>query len=162
MTTRKITLMALFVAIGTLTAHLVSFPVGASRVFPVQHALNVIGAVLLGPWEAALVAFLVAVLRNLLGTGTIFAFPGGIIGALLAGYLYRLTGRDLWAPLGEVTGTGLIGGLLSFPIAKFVLGKAVAAFFFVPPFTLSSLAGAITGYLVLQAIPKTYRDKATP
>ncbi|MCL4426154.1 MAG: hypothetical protein M1553_12150, partial [Firmicutes bacterium] len=38
-----------------------------------------------------------------------------------------------------------------------------AAFFFVPPFTLSSLAGAITGYLVLQAIPKAYRrDKTTP
>ncbi len=60
-------------------------PVGFSKCFPAQHMVNVISAVMLGPWYAMGVAFLAAVIRNLLGWGTLLAFPGGMLGALLAG-----------------------------------------------------------------------------
>ena len=38
MNIHKLTLAALLVAIGTLSAHLVYIPAGASKCFPVQHA----------------------------------------------------------------------------------------------------------------------------
>ena len=39
----KLTLAALLVAIGTLSAHLIYIPAGISKCFPVQHAINVLG-----------------------------------------------------------------------------------------------------------------------
>ena len=47
MQTRKLTSAALLIAIGTLSAHLIYIPAGVSKCFPVQHAINVMGAVLL-------------------------------------------------------------------------------------------------------------------
>ena len=152
--TKKLVLMALFVAIGTITAHLIWFPAGPARAFPMQHAINVLSAVILGPVEAGIIALVIGALRNMLGLGTIFAFPGGIFGALLAGYLYRATGKDLGAAVGEVIGTGIIGALVSFPIAKFLLGQEAAAFAFVIPFSISSISGAVLAYILLRVLPR--------
>lgn len=152
--TKKLVAMALFVAIGTITAHLIWFPAGLAKAYPMQHAINVLAAVLLGPVEAGIIALVIGALRNMLGLGTIFAFPGGIIGALTAGYLYRLFKKDSAAVIGEVLGTGIIGALLCFPIAKFLLGQEAAAFAFVIPFGISSLAGAILAFVVLRFLPR--------
>ena len=89
MNIHKLTLAALLVAIGTLSAHLVYIPAGASKCFPVQHAINVLCAVILGPKEAVSVAFVISCLRNMAGTGSLLAFPGSMIGAFLAGLAYR-------------------------------------------------------------------------
>ena len=45
---KKLTLTAIFIALGVLLAPLVSFPFGGARVFPLQHLINVLLAVLLG------------------------------------------------------------------------------------------------------------------
>ncbi len=79
----KLTLAALLVAIGTLSAHLIYIPAGISKCFPVQHAINVLGAVILGPGYATAVAFVISCLRNMFGTGSLLAFPGSMIGACL-------------------------------------------------------------------------------
>ena len=84
----KLTLAALLVAIGTLSAHLIYIPAGISKCFPVQHAINVLGAVILGPGYATAVAFVISCLRNMFGTGSLLAFPGSMIGACLAGLGY--------------------------------------------------------------------------
>jgi len=152
--TRKLVVMALFVAIGTISAHIIWFPAGPAKAYPMQHAINVLSAVLLGPVEAGVIALVIGALRNMLGLGTIFAFPGGIFGALAAGYLYRLFKKDTAAVVGEVFGTGIIGGLVSFPIAKFLLGQKAAAFAFVIPFGISSLAGAILAFILLRFLPR--------
>ncbi|NLK00864.1 MAG: energy coupling factor transporter S component ThiW [Clostridia bacterium] len=152
--TRKLTIMALFVAIGTITAHVIWFPAGPARAYPMQHAINVLTAVYLGPGAAGLIALVISALRNMLGLGTIFAFPGSIFGALLAGYLYRLFRKDTAAVVGEVFGTAVIGGLVSFPIAKFILGQEAAAFAFVIPFAVSSIAGAAVAFVLLRFIPR--------
>ena len=89
MQTYRLTLSALFVAIGTLCANLVYIPAGVSKCFPVQHAINVLSAVILGPGPAVAIAFVISCLRNALGTGSLLAFPGSMIGALCAGLLYR-------------------------------------------------------------------------
>lgn len=149
MKTRYLTISALLVAIGTLSAHLIYLPVAGAKIFPVQHAINVLAAVLLGPWWAGANAFAISLLRNLLGTGSLMAFPGSIFGALLAGFMYQKTQNRTFAALGEVLGTGIIGALAAFPIAKFFLGMEVAALFYVAPFLSSTMGGSLIGWVIL-------------
>ena len=153
--TKRLTLSAMFVAMGTILGNIIYIPVGVSKCFPVQHALNVISAVILGPWYAVAVAFSVSILRNILGTGSLLAFPGSMIGALLAGLVYKKTSSKLFASFGEVFGTGILGGIAAFPIAKFIMGKEVAALFFVVPFLLSTVGGSIIGYITLGILEKS-------
>ncbi|MGB9866790.1 MAG: energy coupling factor transporter S component ThiW [Bacillota bacterium] len=150
--TRQLVFMGLLVAIGTLSSHVMAIPVLGAKAFPVQHAINVTAGVLLGPAQSVLVATAIATLRNLLGTGTPLAFPGSMIGALLAGLAYEFTGYPWAACIGEVVGTGFLGALLSYPVAKWLLGKSVAALAYVVPFTLSSALGALIGLFVVVAL----------
>lgn len=140
--TRMLTTMALLVAIGTLGSQFIWFPAGVAKAYPVQHAVNVIAAVMLGPGPAVMIAFVIGLLRNMLGLGSLLAFPGGMIGALLAGLLYRYFGKKYFAAIGEVIGTGIIGALFAVPFAKFVMGTSFGALFFIPPFLISSITGA--------------------
>jgi len=140
--TRVLATMALFVAVGILGSQFIWFPAGIAKAYPVQHAVNVLAAVMLGPGPAVAIAFVIALLRNMLGLGSLLAFPGGMIGAFLAGYLYRKFGRKYFAALGEVIGTGIIGALFSVPFAKILMGTSFGALFFIPPFLVSSIAGA--------------------
>jgi len=146
---KQLTGIALLVAVGSLTGFL-SMPLLGARLFPIQHAINVLAAVRFGPVAAVTVAFAVAVLRNALGIGTVLAFPGGMFGALIAGVLYRMSGRVPFAVLGEVLGTGVLGALAAFPLARLVLGRDVLAYTYIIPFTLSSAAGALVATAILR------------
>ncbi len=141
--------MAVFVAIGTIGSQLLWFPAGVAKAYPVQHAVNVMAAVLLGPGPAVGIAFMIGLLRNMLGLGTLLAFPGGMIGAFLAGYLYRKFEKKAWAAVGEAIGTGIIGSLFAVPFSKVLLGTSVGAFFFMPPFLVSSVTGALIGWFIV-------------
>ncbi|MFX0559678.1 energy coupling factor transporter S component ThiW [Tepidibacillus infernus] len=44
---KQLTLMAMLVAIGTITSTLIWFPAGIAKAYPMQHAINVISAVVL-------------------------------------------------------------------------------------------------------------------
>lgn len=151
MQTRKLTSAALLVAIGTLSAHLIYIPAGVSKCFPVQHAINVMGAVLLGPEHAVAIAFAISALRNLLGTGSLLAFPGSMIGAALAGLAYSRFKAVPAAMAGEIIGTGLLGGLTAWVIASLLLGSKAAAWFFIPPFMVSTIGGSIIAGLLLKS-----------
>jgi energy coupling factor transporter S component ThiW len=152
--TLRLTLTAMLVAIGTLTSHLFSIPIGFTRVFPMQHFINVLSAVLLGPAYAVLQAFSVSLLRNFMGTGSLFAFPGSMIGALLAAYLYKKTQKLTMALTGEVIGTGILGAIACYPLATLFLGQDAALFGFIPSFIFSSIAGSLFGYLMLTIVMK--------
>ncbi|WP_285766355.1 energy coupling factor transporter S component ThiW [Peribacillus sp. SI8-4] len=151
---RKMTLTAMITAITTLTSSFLFIPAGFAKAFPIQHLANVLTAVLLGPAYAVTQAFLVSLIRNLSGTGSIFAFPGSMIGALLAAYLYRKTKSLKYACLGEVVGTGLLGSLACYPIAVLLLGEKTALFGIMPAFLLSSLAGAFLAFMLLNILLK--------
>lgn len=151
MQTRKLTTAALFIAIGTLSAHLIYIPAGVSRCFPVQHAINVLGAVLLGPEYALSIAFIISVLRNLFGTGSLLAFPGSMIGAFLAGVAYRSYKKLPVAMMGEVLGTGIVGGVVAWVLATTFLGSKAVAWFFVPPFLVSTIGGSIIAGLLIKS-----------
>lgn len=152
MKTKKLTLMAILVAIGVLGAQFLWFPTGVARAFPVQHAVNVITAVLLGPGPAVVVAFLIGLVRNMLGLGSLLAFPGGMLGALLAGLFYRFFRRKGAAAIGEMIGTGVLGSLLSVPIANLLMGQKAGALAFVPGFLASSITGALLGWLIIRRL----------
>ncbi len=149
MNIHKLTMAALLVAIGALSAHLVYIPAGASKCFPVQHAINVLCAVLLGPKEAVSVAFLISCLRNMAGTGSLLAFPGSMAGALAAGLMYsrfRSTGA---AMLGEIAGTGILGALLAWVIACAILCTQAPAWYYDPPFLIrTAVCSCIAGLLL--------------
>ena len=157
--TRQITLMAALAALGVAASFIGNIPLPflATKVYPFKALLNVLGAVLLGPWQAAGVALVVAVLRISLSTGTILAIPGGICGALLAGYLVRWTGRWWTALFGELVGTGLVAALIAYPIAVYLLGRNVAALAYVVPFATASLVGVV---LAAVAVPVLLRVPA--
>ena len=159
MNVRKIVLTALFMGIGVLSANLVVIPVGFAKCFPVQHALNILLAVLVGTRGAVMGSFGIALLRNLLGTGTVMAFPGSGFGALLAGLAYKRTNSIYAAILGEVIGTGIIGGFVAFLIAKFVLGSEIAAFTYLIPFTISSIGGSLIAFLLYKFLGQSILKK---
>lgn len=144
--------MAALAVVGSF----VSFPVAGSKCAPVQHLVNILCAVFVGPWWGVACAFIASLIRNLLALGSPLAFPGSMCGALLAGLLYRYIKKTPVAYVGELVGTGLIGGMLSYPIALFVMGNDKAALFtFVIPFLISSLGGTIIAVIIVTSLSKT-------
>ncbi len=150
-TTRKLVLAALFAGLGVLLSSF-AIPVGGARVFPFQHTINAVAGVLLGPWWAAGSALVTATLRVSLGTGSLFAFPGSPFGAIAVGLAYRLLRRDeaaLFEPLGTVLVGATLGAVLISPFLGAAAGGLLAL---MAAFALSSIPGAIIGYLVLKAL----------
>ena len=134
---------------------LISFPVFGSKCAPVQHMVNVICALLLGPAWGVGVAFLASLLRNLLGIGSLLAFPGSMVGALCCGLVFRLSRRIDLTCLAEALGTGFLGGLAAYPIAKLLMGvQPETAFVYVIPFLISTVAGSILAFAVLSMLER--------
>jgi len=153
--TRSVAYAVVLVAIGVALAPYTSFPVGIAKVNPTQHFVNVVGAVLLGPWWAVVIAAVIGVIRNVMGVGTLLAFPGGMIGAFLAGFLYERSRKLVLAAVGEVVGTGFIAPVVSaLFVAPFLMGKAIPLLALIPSFLTSTLAGAILGVLALKLLQR--------
>ena len=66
---RKLTIAGVLVAVAVVGS-LFSIPVLGAKCSPVQHMVNVLGAVLLGPWYALGMGFAAALIRNVLGLGS--------------------------------------------------------------------------------------------
>ncbi|MBA2375668.1 MAG: energy coupling factor transporter S component ThiW [Actinomycetota bacterium] len=149
--TCTLVLAALFAAIGVLLSSF-AVPVGGARVLPFQHAINAVAGVLLGPWWAAGSALVTATLRFAFGTGSLFAFPGSPFGAVAVGFAYMYMKRDeaaLFEPVGTIFVGATLGALLISPF----IGEATGGFIALAvSFALSSIPGAIVGYLVLKAL----------
>ena len=95
-----------------------------------------------------------SLLRNLMGTGTLLAFPGSMCGAFLCGILYKYGKHLPYAYAGELFGTSVIGGLLSYPVAVLLMGSKSAVFGFVVPFFISSFGGTILAVVLVTAMKK--------
>lgn len=150
----KLSLAGILIALGVVCSAF-SIPVGAARCFPVQHMVNVISGVLLGPWYACAMAFVTSLIRVLLGTGTLLAFPGSMVGALVCGLVYRAAKSIPAACVGEVFGTGILGGMAAYPVASFLLGKEAALFTYVVPFLVSTVGGSIIAAVVLFCLSRS-------
>lgn len=151
---KKLAIASLLTAVAVVGS-LFSFPVLGSRCSPVQHMVNILCAVFLGPWYGLACAFAASLLRNLLGLGTLLAFPGSMVGALVCGLTYWGT-RNLGATcVGEVIGTGILGGLAAWPIATLILGQTAAVYAYIGPFLVSTVGGSIIAGVVLFALKRS-------
>ena len=120
--------------------------------------VNILCAVLLGPWYGVGVAFGASLLRNLLGLGSLMAFPGSMFGALLCGLVYSKTGNLLGTLAGEVFGTAILGGLCAYPVAILFMGQSAAglAFYaYIIPFLISTAGGAVISAVLLYSLKKS-------
>ncbi len=153
MQTRKLVLGGFFAALPVVLSFVPgSIPVAGAKLLPWQHMTNVIAAMVLGPWYAALSATVAAILRNLLQLGTPLAFPGGIPGALVVGFAYQLWRRE-WVGLLEPIGTGLIGATLgALIIAPAIMHTAIPLGTLLYLFLASSIPGTVLGMLVLKVL----------
>lgn len=155
--TKKLVLTGLFVALAVVGSSF-SFPVFGSKCSPVQHIANILAGVLLGPSYAVIAAFMASFLRNISGLGSLMAYPGSMIGAFCCGIFYKKTGK-LWpALLGEVLGTGVLGGLCAYPVAVFLMGNRrgdLAFYSYILPFLISTGVGALIAGNVLYSLKRT-------
>lgn len=154
--TKKLTLAGVLCAVAVVGS-MFSFPVFGSKCAPVQHMVNILCAVLLGPWYGVAVAFTASLLRNLLGLGSLMAFPGSMCGALLCGLVYDHFRNLIPTLCAEVFGTGIIGGLLAWPVAVLLMGKPagnIAFYAYVVPFLVSTIGGSLIAGAVLLTLEK--------
>ena len=140
-------LTALAVSLSTF-----AIPIGPSKCFPIQHLCNAIAGVFLGPGYGVAMAFCTSLIRNLIGTGSPLAFPGSMVGAFLCGFLYQHTGKLAAAYFGEVFGTGIIGGLLCYPVATLLMGQEAALFAYVIPFLISTAGGTVMAMILVGSL----------
>ena len=132
-----------------------SVPVFGAKAVPVQHIINVLAGVILGPGYAVLIAFSGSLLRNLLGLGTILAFPGSMFGALLAGLLAKYKQNIYISALGEIIGTAIFGSLAAYYIALILFeNQHLSLFIYVVPFFLSTLIGSVIAIIFLKLLDK--------
>lgn len=145
---------------GILTAiavvgSLFSFPVAGSKCAPVQHIVNIVAAIILGPGWSVGIAFCSSLLRNLFGIGSLMAFPGSMVGALCCGIVYRLCKKLVPTCMAEALGTGILGGLCAYPVAKQFMGIDPAGFYvYIIPFLISTVAGSILAYILVSILKK--------
>ena len=152
--TKKLALAGVLCAVAVVGS-MFSFPVFGSKCAPVQHMVNILCAVFLGPWYGLATAFVASLLRNLLGWGSLLAFPGSMCGALLCGLVYWKT-KNLPATLiAEVLGTGVLGGLAAYPVAKELMGLTPETYtVYILPFLISTAAGSILAGILVFTLQK--------
>ncbi len=158
---RKLAVAAVLVA-AAVAGSLFSFPFLGAKCSPVQHLVNIIGGVYLGPWYSLGMAFCASLIRNIFGLGSPLAFPGSMVGAFLCGAMYHWVfkgkSQALRLPMayvGELFGTSVIGGMLSFPIAYLIMNNTAATLFgFVFPFFASSVVGTVIAAILVTSLKR--------
>ena len=124
--TRKLCIAGILCAVAVVGS-MFSIPIFGSKCAPVQHMVNILCAVLLGPWYGVGVAFAASLIRNILALGSLMAFPGSMLGALLCGIVYWKTKNVPFTLLAEVFGTAVLGGLCAYPVAILFMGQKAGA-----------------------------------
>ena len=154
---KKLALAGMFCALAVVGS-VFSFPIFGSKCAPVQHMVNILCAVLLGPYSGIGVAFVASLLRNLLGLGSLMAFPGSMFGALLCGLAYHKTRQLLPTLAAEVFGTSILGGLCAYPVAILLMGKSagdIAFYAYIVPFLVSTAGGAVIAGVLLFSLQRS-------
>ncbi|MEM0453966.1 MAG: energy coupling factor transporter S component ThiW [Sulfolobales archaeon] len=158
---RKLALALMFSGL-TVALSPIFIPVGPTRALPWQHMTNALCGALLGPWWGMGVAFLISLVRNMLGLGTIYAFPGSMPGAFLVGLVAYLLKRSKlpvhYSALVEPVGTAVIGFSIAFYFFTPFMGHyerwAIALTTIWFGWLLSSLLGTAIGFTALMVLKR--------
>nr|WP_317448862.1 energy coupling factor transporter S component ThiW [uncultured Sellimonas sp.] len=152
--TKKLVLAGVLTALAVVGS-LINFPVAGSKCTPVQHMVNILAAVTLGPGWGVGIAFCSSLLRNMMSLGSLLAFPGSMVGALCCGLVYAGCRKLALTCVAEALGTGILGGLCAYPVAKLLMGmEPVGLFVYVVPFLISTVAGSILAFVLITVLEK--------
>jgi energy coupling factor transporter S component ThiW len=138
MTIMKMSVLGMLCAMGVV----ISPVLRVHGMCPMQHFINVVCSVILGPYCSLLNAVMISVLRMSFMGVSVLALTGSVFGALLSGLLYRQFKTFAAAVAGEIIGTGIIGALVSYPAMALLNGTVKA-----PSITLPLTAGTIAVYV---------------
>ena len=144
----KLVTLAMLIALGVVISPILR----VEGMCPMAHFINIVCSVFLGPWYSLLCATLIGVIRMLLMGIPPIALTGAVFGAFLSGVFYRASrGRIIFAVLGEILGTGVIGAIMSYPVMTFLWGKEnLSWLFYVPSFICGTLIGGSIAYVFLR------------
>lgn len=148
----KMTLLAMMIAIGVVISPILR----VEGMCPMAHFINIVCAVFLGPWYALLCAIAIGIIRMMFMGIPPLALTGAVFGALLSGVLYRASkGRMIFAVVGEVIGTGIIGAIVSYPVMTYLVGRGgLTLMFYVPSFICGTLIGGSVAFIFLKTLNK--------
>ena len=148
----RITFMGMMIALGVVISPILR----VEGMCPMAHLINVTCAVFIGPYYAFLCALIIGILRMIFMGIPPLALTGAVFGAFLSGMLYRLSkGKIVWAFLGEVIGTGIIGAIVSYPVMTWIWGRTgLTWMFYVPSFIMGTLIGGSIAFIFLTALKK--------
>ena len=144
----KLVTLSMLIALGE-----VIYPIlRVEGMCPMAHFINIVCSVFLGPRYSLLCATLIGVIRMLLMGIPPIALTGAVFGAFLSGVFYRASrGRIIFAVLGEILGTGVIGAIMSYPVMTFLWGKEnLSWLFYVHSFICGTLIGGSIAYVFLR------------
>lgn len=144
----KMITLSMLIALGVVISPILR----VEGMCPMAHFINIVCSVFLGPWYSLLCATLIGIIRMLLMGIPPIALTGAVFGAFLSGVFYRASkGRILFAVLGEIIGTGIIGAIISYPVMTFFWGKeGLSWLFYVPSFICGTLIGGSIAYVFLR------------
>ena len=146
----NLAVMAFLIALGVVISPILRF----EGMCPMAHFINITCAVLLGPWYSLACAFIIGIIRMTVMGIPPLALTGAVFGAFLSGVFYRLSkGKIIFAVLGEIVGTGIIGAIVSYPVMTFLWGKTgLTWLFYVPSFTCGTLIGGSIAFVFLKKL----------
>lgn len=169
----KMLVLAMLVALGVVISPILR----VEGMCPMAHLINIVCSVLLGPWYSLLCAALIGIIRMAVMGIPPLALTGAVFGAFLSGVFYRVSrGKIVFAVIGEVIGTGIVGAIVSYPVMTFLWGKeGIGWLFYVPSFVCGTLIGGSIAYVFLRKLAgngmlaqmqnrlsaKSYSDKST-
>lgn len=144
----KMITLSMLVALGVVISPILR----VEGMCPMAHLINIVCAVFLGPWYSLLCATLIGIIRMLTMGIPPIALTGAVFGAFFSGVFYRLSrGKIVFAVLGEIIGTGVIGAIMSYPVMTFLWGKeGLSWLFYVPSFICGTLIGGSAAYVFLR------------
>jgi energy coupling factor transporter S component ThiW len=154
----RVSMTAILTALGVVLSFfnpLGYIPLGGFLINPFAHLINAIAGVFLGPLWAIISASFIAIIRYSAGIGTIFAFPGGIPGAMVVGIVAVIFSAikkgkyRIYAAFCEVIGTVGIGAVISYAF----MGIPSSIFLWVG-WSISSILGSSIGFLILWILEK--------
>ena len=146
----KLVVLSMLIALGVVISPILR----VEGMCPMAHLINIVCSVLLGPWYSLICAALIGIIRMAFMGIPPLALTGAVFGAFLSGVLYRASkGKIIFAVLGEVIGTGIIGAVVSYPVMRFIWGReGLGWVFYIPSFVAGTLIGGSIAYFFLRKL----------
>ena len=146
----KMIVLSMLIALGVVISPILR----VEGMCPMAHFINIVCSVLMGPWYSLLCATLIGIIRMLMMGIPPIALTGAVFGAFLSGVFYRMSkGNILFAVVGEVFGTGVIGAIASYPVMSVLWGKeGLSWLFYVPSFICGTLIGGSIALVFLKKL----------